>query len=270
MHPSQQHAYPVYPPHPLRQHAYPPYPHHPSQHRRPPAHLRHLPPSYAVTEEANSEVAYADDYYPGAYPDFPPREGTYPPPSPPFAGEFDYHRSVIPPPQYPLDTAAYSVLGVLPPHGQYPGMQPPMYQSYVQPPILQLPVYSIGHIYPPQYPPQYLPSFQSLYQPQPTVEQQLLHYTELPTPVDSTCPGLLELATKQNDESEAGASSTLPSHTLSLADTTRKLDQILGKRADQRTEEEKEFREYHLAARQSVYTRDAIDRDRRRQRKLLP
>jgi hypothetical protein len=139
-----------------------------------------------------------------------------------------------------------------------------MYQSYLQPPILQLPVYSIGHIYPPQY----SSSFQSLYQPQPTAEQQLLQYTGFP-PVESSCPGLLELPTRQKNESEATAGSTLPLHGLSLADTTRKLDEILGKRADQRTDEEKKFREDHLAARQSVHAMDATDRERRRQRKLL-
>jgi hypothetical protein len=142
-----------------------------------------------------------------------------------------------------------------------------MYQSYVQQPIMQLPVYSMGHIYPPQY----LPPFQSLYQaqPQPTAEQQLLQYTEYPMPADYSCPGLFELPTKQKNESEATAGSTIPSQGLSLADTTRKLDEILGKRADQRTNEEKKFREDHLAARQSVHALDANDRERRRQRKLL-
>jgi hypothetical protein len=312
MHPSQQHAYPGYSPMPpppqqhrypaysspsLQQHEYPGYPAHPSQYRRPPAYSRHLPSSDAVTEETESE-AYADDY-PGAFPDFPPPEEKYPPPPPASAGEVDYHRGERPPSDYPLEAAAYPVVGVLPSHGQYPGMQQPMYQSFLQPPILQLPVYSIGHIYPPQYqpqyPPQYLPQYspqyppqyapqyvpqysaaqyESLYQTQLAADQQLLQYTEVPTSVDSNCPGLLELPTKGKDESEAVAvavadDSTLPSHTMSLADTTRKLDEILGKRADQRTEEEKKFREDHLAARQSVHTRDAIDRDRRRQRKLI-
>jgi hypothetical protein len=280
--PPQQHRYPAYSPPPLQQNEYPGHPAHPSQHRRPPAYSRHLPPSDAVTEETESE-AYADDYY-EAYSDFPPLEGKYPPPPLASGSEFDYHRGAMPPHEYPLETAAYPVVGVLPSHGQYPGMQQPMYQSFLQPPILQLPVYSIGHIYPPQYqpqyPPQYLPQYATQYPPQyatqyeslyqATLDQQLLQYAEYATPVDSNCPGLLELPTKEIDESEAVTDdSTLPSQTMSLADTTRKLDEILGKRADQRTEEEKKFREDHLAARQSVHTRDAIDRDRRRQRKLI-
>jgi hypothetical protein len=191
----------------------------------------------------------------------------YPPPPPSSAGEFDYLRGTMPPPEYPLETAAYPVVGVLPSHGHYPGMQQPMYQSFLQPPILQLPVYSIGHIYPPQY----QPSYQSLYQPQPTAEQQLLQYAGLLTPVESSFPGLFELPTKQNKESEeAMAGSTQSLHSMSLADATRKFDEILGKRADQRTEEEKKFREEHLAARQSVHTRDAIDRKRRRQMDRIP
>ena len=88
-------------------------------------------------------------------------------------------------------------------------------------------------------------------------------------PAESSCPGLLELPTRQKNESEATSGSTIPSLGLSLADTTRKLDEILGKRADQRTDEEKKFREDHLAARQSVHAMDATDRERRRQRKLL-
>jgi hypothetical protein len=190
----------------------------------------------------------------------------YHPPPPSSAGEFDYLRGTMPPLEYPLETAAYPVVGMLPSHGQYPGMQQPMYQSFLQPPILQFPVYSIGHIYPPQA---YPPSFQSLYQP--TADQQLLHYTDFPTSVDSSFPGLFELPTKQNNESEeAMAGSTPALHTMSLADATRKFDEILGKRADQRTEEEKKFREEHLAARQSVHTRDAIDRKRRRQMDRIP
>jgi hypothetical protein len=225
----------------------------------PPAYAQHLPPSYAATEETHSE-AYVDDY-PGAYPALQRPGGMYPPPPPhPSAGEIEYLRSTMAPSEYPLQTAAYPVAGMLPSLGQYPGMQPPMYQSYLQPPV---PVYSIGHIYPPQY----SPSFQSLYQPQPTAEQYLPQYTEYAMPVDVSCPGLLELSTKQKDESEATAGSSLDG--LSMADTNRKLDEILGKPADQRTEEEKKFREDHLAARQSVHARDATDRERRRQRKLL-
>jgi hypothetical protein len=142
-----------------------------------------------------------------------------------------------------------------------------MYQSYLQPPMLQLPVYSIGHIYPPQY----SPSFHSLYQPQPqpTAEQQLLHYTEYAMPAESSLPGLFELSTRQTNEYEATFGPQVPSHGLSLADATRKLDEILGKPSDQRTEEEKKFREDHLAARQNVHAMDATDRERRRQRKPL-
>jgi hypothetical protein len=257
MHHSQQHAYPGYPPHPSQQHAYPGSP-VPSQHRRPPAYAQHLPPSSAATEEIHSEAFV--DAYPGAYPDLQRPGGMYLPPL--SAREIDYQRVAN-----SLETAAYPVVGMLPSLGQYPGMQPSMYQSYLQPPsILQLPVYSIGHIYPPQY----SPSFQSLYQPQPTAEQYLPQYTDYSMPVDTTCPGLLELPTKQNDDSEAMFGSPLPSHGLSLADATRKFDEILGKRADQRTEEEKKFREEHLKARQSVHTRDATDRKRRRQMDRIP
>jgi hypothetical protein len=118
----------------------------------------------------------------------------------------------------------------------------------------------------------YPPPLQSPYQPHqwasavaslPTADQ---YYSALQTPVEPSCPGLLELPTKQKNESEATAGSTIPSQGLSLADTTRKLDAILGKRADQRTEDENRFREEHLAARQSVHTRDAADRKRRRLR----
>jgi hypothetical protein len=262
MHRSQDQRHPALPPPSSQQHANPGHPIHPSQARRPPAYA----PSYAATEEIRPE-GLADDYS-RAYPDFQRPEGMYLPPPAPSPGGIEYLRGTIPPSEYQLKTASYPLVGMVPSIGQYPGMQPPMYQSYLQPPILQLPVYSIGHIYPPQY----SSSFQSLYQqqqPQPTAEQQhLMQYTGYP-PVDSSCPGLLELPTRQKNESEAIAGSTLPSHGLSLADTTRKLDEILGKRADQRTEEEKKFREDHLAARQSVHAMDATDRERRRQRKLL-
>jgi hypothetical protein len=93
-----------------------------------------------------------------------------------------------------------------------------------------------------------------------------LYYSALPIPVDSTCPGLFELPRRLPSGSEATADSTLPSHTTSMADATRKLDEILGKRADQRTDEENRFREEHLASRQSVQVRDATDRKRRRLR----
>jgi hypothetical protein len=175
--------------------------------------------------------------------------------------EIDYHQLTN-----SLQTTAYPLVGMLPSPGQYSGMQPPMYQSYLQPPILQWPVYSIGHMYPPQY----SSSFQSLYhQPQAQPEQHRLQYTEFPVPVDSTCPGLFELPTRQNNEYEAKFGPSLSSQGLSLADANRKFDEILGKRADQRTDEEKKFREDHLAARQSVHAMDATDRERRRQRKLL-
>jgi hypothetical protein len=251
MHRLQDHRHPTHPPPSSQQHAYSGYPPHPSQHGRPSAYSQHLPPSYAAAEEIRSEALASD--YPGVYPDF-----QRPPPAP-SAAEIEY--------EYQIKAASYPLVSMMPSLGQYPGMQPSMYQPYLQPPILQLPVYSIGHIYPT---PQYSPSFQSLYQqPQPTVEQQLLQYSEYPMPADSSCPGLLELPTKQKHESEATAGSTIPLQGLSLADTTRKLDEILGKRADQRTEEEKKFREDHLAARQSVHAMDATDRERRRQRKLL-
>jgi hypothetical protein len=227
----------------------------------PPTYSRHLSPSYAATEQMRSE-AHAGDYR-GAYPDFQRPGGICPLPPPPSADEIiDYYRSTMPPPEYPPQAAAYPLVGMLPPLGQYPGLQ-----SFLQPPILQLPVYSIGHIYPPQY----SPSLQSLYQTQPTADQHLLQYTEFPMPVGSTYPGLFELSTKQNNEPDATLfGSTLRSHTPSLAEATRRFDEILGKRADQRTEEEKKFREEHLAARQSVHARDAIDRKRRRQMDRIP
>jgi hypothetical protein len=249
-----------HPPHPPQQYAHPGYLPHPPQRHKPPAYSRHLPPSYATREEIHSG-AYADDY-PGAYPDFHRLGGIYPPPPPPpSVSAIDYLRGTMPPPEFPSQTAAYNaVVGMLSPLGQYPGIQPPSYQSFLQPPILQLPVYSIGHIFPPQY----SPSFQSLYQPQPTADQQLLPYTEFPLAVDSSYPGLFELPMKQNNESEATAGSALPSNTMSMAETTRKFDEILGKRADQRTEEENRFREEHLIARQIEHTRDAADLKRRR------
>jgi hypothetical protein len=269
MYPSQQHRYPYppptypgYPPPPsLQKHnIYPGCPPHPSQHRGPPAYSRHLPHSYAATEEMRIE-AFADDY-PGASV-FQRPGGIYPIPAPPSIDEIiDYYRGTMPPPEYPSQIAAYPLVGILPPLGQYPGLQSFLQPPILQPPILQLPVYSIGHIYPPQY----SPLLQSLYQPQQTADQHLLQYTEFPMALDSSCPGLLELPTKQNNESEATAASTIPSNTMSMAETTRKLDEILGKRAEERTEEEKKFREEHLAARQSVHARDATDRERRRQR----
>jgi hypothetical protein len=253
MHSSQQ-AYPGHPP-PSPQHAHPGYP-----HRKPPAYSQHLPSPYAATGEIHSKT-FADDY-PGAYPDFQRPGGVYIPPL--SAREIDYHQITN-----SLQTAAsYPLVGMLPSLGQYPGTQPPIYPSYLQPPILQLPVYSIGHIYQPPY----SPSFQSLYQPQPqpTAEQQLLQYIEYSMPADSSCPGLFELPTRQNNEYETMFGPQLPSHGLSLADATRKFDEILGKRADQRTDEEKKFREDHLAARQSVHVRDATDRKRRRQMDRIP
>jgi hypothetical protein len=52
-----------------------------------------------------------------------------------------------------------------------------------------------------------------------------------------------ELPTRQNNEYEVMFDPQPPfSHGLSLADATRKFDEIL-KRADQRTDEEKKFRE---------------------------
>jgi hypothetical protein len=269
MHRSQDERHPALPPPSSQQHANPGHPTHPLQARRPLAYSQHLPPSFAATEEIRPE-ALADDFS-RAYTAFQRPEGMYLPPPAPSPGGIEYLRGTMPPSEYQLKTSSYPLVGMVPSLGhQYPGMhQSPMYQSYLQPPILQLPVYSIGHIYPPQY----SSSYQSLYQqpqPQPTAEQQhLMQYTGYP-PMDSSCPGLLELPTRQKNDSEATAGSTsLPSHGLSLADTTRKLDEILGKRADQRTEEEKKFREDHLAARQSVHAMDATDRERRRQRKLL-
>jgi hypothetical protein len=255
MHSSQQ-AYPGYPPPPSsQQHAHPGYPLYKPLAYSP----HHLPSHYAATEETHSE-AFADDH-PGAYPDFQRLGEIYIPL--PSAREIDYHQLTN-----SLQTASYPLASMLPSFGQYPGMQPSMYQSYLQPPMLQLPVYSIGHIYPPQYP----PSFQSLYQPQaqPTAEQQLLHYTEYAMPAESSLPGLFELSTRQTNEYEATFGPQVPSHGLSLADATRKFDEILGKRADQRTDEEKKFREDHLAARESVHVRDASDRKRRRQMDRIP
>jgi hypothetical protein len=221
-----------------------------------------------------NSASYADDY-PEVYSDF-PRPGMM---SPPHSTTAIDYRSTLPlDPQlgYLPHATAYPRVDTLPPIWRYPQMQhlpswqPPFYQPLLQPPALQQPTYSTG--------PMFQPPLRSPYQPLQwantassllTAEQQLLYYSALTMPVDSTCPGLLELPSKLENESETTAGSTLPSHTLSLADTNRKFDEILGKRADQRTEEEKKFREDHLAARQSVHTRDAIDRDRRRQRKLI-
>jgi hypothetical protein len=239
----------------------------PSQQRPPLASRPSHPPSYAAAEET---VVLS----PG---------GAYIPPL--SAREIDYHRVTnslknaaypaaidhhnAPPPEpqpvYLLQATAYPSVDGLPPTGRYPPTQQPQsrqlpfYQPFVQPPSVQLPMYSnIGYT---MYPP---PS-QSTYQPlqwasavssHPTADQ---YYSALSMPVDSAWLGPLGLPSRLGAESEATSRSTLPSHTPSLADTTRKLDAILGKRADQRTEEENRFREEHLAARQSVHTRDAAD-----------
>lgn len=258
---SQDHTkHPAYPPPSSQPHTHSGYPLYASQDRGPPATSQHLPSSHAATEELDSE-AFARDYA-GAHPGYQQPGVAYPPPPSPSTGEGEYLRGTMPHMEYPEKTASHPLVGMIPSLGQYPGMQPPMFQSYMQPTII--PLYSIRHVYQPQY----ASSFQSLYQPQPTADQHLSQYTEFPYPVDSSCPGLLQLPTKPNNESEATAGSTLPLYSLSMADKNRKLDEILGKRADQRTEEEKKFREDHLAARQSVHAMDASDRERRRQRKL--
>jgi hypothetical protein len=245
-----------------------------SQQRAPPASRPHHPSSHATVEEI----------------DVPAPGGAYVPPL--SAREMDYHRVTkslkdaaypaaidrhnTPPPQpqpaYLPQATAYPSVDVLPPTGGYPPMQqppsrqPPLYQPHVQPPSIQPPMYSNNGYT--MYPP---PS-QSTYQPQhwasavaslPTAEQ---YFSALQIPVESSWSGFPGLPRRQNNVSEATARSSPPLHGPSLADTTRKLDAILGKRADQRTEDENRFREEHLATRQNVHTRDAADRKRRRLR----
>jgi hypothetical protein len=158
----------------------------------------------------------------------------------------------------------------LPPTGQYPptqqpqSRQPPFYQPFVQQPSFQLPMYNnIGYT---MYPPPLQSTYQSMQWASavssfPTVDQ---HYSTLSMPVDSAWLGPLGLQSRIGAESDTTSRSTPSSHTPSLADTSRKLDAILGKRADQRTEEENRFREEHLAARQIEHARDAADLKRRR------
>jgi hypothetical protein len=266
-------------PKPSPSHLPPTYWSQPSQHQRAsPASWPHSRSSYAAAAEEEIDVPA-----PGAahVPPLSAREmdyhrvtnsmknATYP-------ATIDRHNTPLPEPQspyLPYATVDPSV-DVLPPTGRYPPMQqppsryapmqqppsrqPPFYQPHVLPPSVQPPMFSnIGYtLYP--HP------LQSTYQPQhwTSAAASLLtadqYYSALQIPpLESEIP----------NESEATAHSSLPSHAPpSLADTSRKLDAILGKRADQRTEDENRFREEHLAARKSVHARDAADCKRRRLR----
>jgi hypothetical protein len=255
---------------PSPNHLLPTYRSQPSQQRAPPASWLHYPSSYTAAHEEMNSASYADDY-PEVYSDFPQAGVMYPPHS---AAAVDNHNTLPLDPQlvYLPHATVYPSVDSLPQIGRHPQLQhlpswqPSFYQPLVQPPTLQQPTYSNGQMFRPPLRPPYQPlQWASAAPSLLTAEQQLLYYSALTMPVDSTCPGLLELPTKKlENESDTTAGSTLSTRTLSLADTNRKFDEILGKRADQRTEEEKKFREEYLAARQSVHARDATDRKRRR------
>jgi hypothetical protein len=271
----------------------------PSQQRPPPASRPHRLPSYTTAEETvvrSPEGAYIPplsareiDYHRvtsslknAAYTaavdhhNIPPLEpqpvglpeatvypgvGQYPPTQQPQSRQPPFRQPFVQQPSFQLPGG-----DVLPPTGQYPSTQqpqsrqPPFYQPFIQQPSFQLPMYSNNNMYPPQstyQPMQWASAVSSL----PTADQ---HYSALSMPTGSAWLGPSGLPSRLGAESETTSRSTLPSQTPSLADTSRKLDAILGKRADQRTEEENRFREEHLAARQIEHTRDAADLKRRR------
>jgi hypothetical protein len=159
---------------------------------------------------------------------------------------------------------------------QYPPELPPQYLAALQSQSHYPPEHLMSAAPPPQpqylapvqahshYPPERLTSAAS--QLQSAAGHQLLQYTAPSMPSYSDFPGLFELTPSgqpggaQYDEYEDA-----PSDIPSLADTTRKLDDILGKRPQDRTEEEIKFRDEHLAARGRRHETDAMHRERRRQ-----
>jgi hypothetical protein len=257
----------------------------PAQPYAPPTYW---PRSYLPSDAAPPVMSSATDDYPSGYPSFPLANMLYP--QPPVVG-VDYYGSTLNPESrsvYLPHATSYPVVGVLPSLVQYsPAMQHPLsqhphslHQPPSNPPLIELPIYSLGQIYqpkyPPELPPQYLAPLQSqLHYPperlasaasqlQSAAGHQLLQYTLPSMSAYSNGTGHFELPSWQPGSALHDEYEDAPSDIPSLADTTRKLDEILGKRPEHRTEEENKFREDHLAARGRMHETDAMHRKRRR------